>query len=413
MGNTANTISKSNRYKYKTVCFGGEDWWYHNRGHIDMQLMRRFARLGTTLYVNSIVMQKPSLKKNIAGGKSFADKLIRKTKSVLYGLRYTKSGFWVYTPFFLPVHHIACLRAANETLLRLQLLITMHKLGIRNPVVWVACPPACDVAIKMKKVKLVYQRTDRFEEYPNVDTGTIRQYDQKLKAYADLTIYASGRLFEQEKNQCKKALYLDHGVDFNMFATAEYKQEIPADIANIRRPIVGFFGGIHDHIFDVDFIERVVDMLPGMSFIFIGSVSSDCSSLSVKKNVRMLGQKPYEQIPYYGKCFDVVIMPWKQNRWIEACNPIKLKEYLALGKPVVSTPFPELQTYRDVVYEAKTPQEFANSIKMAYSRNRPELVAKRRQKVASASWDSKAELVLCELFREQESNTRISTDDST
>lgn len=413
MGNTANDISTSNRHKYGTVCFGGEDWWYHNRGHIDMQLMRRFAKYGPTLYINSLVMQKPSFEKSVAGGMSFSEKLVRKSKSILRGLKESDQGFWVYSPFSMPVHHLRWFRQINKKMVFFQVCHIARKLGILNPVVFVACPAACDIAIKMTKRKLIYQRTDLFEEYPNVDIGTIRQYDQKLKAHADLTIYASSHLFEQEKSQCKKALYLDHGVDFNMFAAAEYKQEIPIDISNIRRPIVGFFGGIHDHIFDIDFIERVVDMLPQMSFIFIGSASSDCSSLSAKKNVRMLGKKPYEQIPYYGKCFDVAIMPWKQNRWIEACNPIKLKEYLALGKPVVSTPFPELQTYRDVVYEARTPEEFANSIKSAYSSDCPELVAKRKQKVASASWDSKAELVFRELFREQESNTKMSTDDST
>jgi len=113
-----------------------------------------------------------------------------------------------------------------------------------------------------------------------------------------------------------------------------------------------------------------------------------------KRNVRMLGQKPYEQIPHYGKCFDVAIMPWRQNRWIEACNPIKLKEYLALGLPIVSTPFPELRKYLDVVYEASSPEEFAGSIRKALDENNPERAATRRQKIRDARWNNKAQLVL-------------------
>jgi glycosyltransferase involved in cell wall biosynthesis len=112
----------------------------------------------------------------------------------------------------------------------------------------------------------------------------------------------------------------------------------------------------------------------------------------------MLGQKPYEQIPHYGKCFDVAIMPWRQNRWIEACNPIKLKEYLALGKPIVSTPFSELQKYREVVYEACTPKEFSDKIRQAIKENCPERIAARKDKVRNETWDSKAKLVLEELF---------------
>jgi glycosyltransferase involved in cell wall biosynthesis len=115
----------------------------------------------------------------------------------------------------------------------------------------------------------------------------------------------------------------------------------------------------------------------------------------------MLGQKAYEQIPHYGKCFDVAILPWKINKWTEAANPIKFKEYLALGKPVVSTPaFSELQRYLDVAYEAGSPEKFAECIRKAYTEDNAELVKKRRQRVAQNSWDSKAELLLGELFKE-------------
>ena len=84
-----------------TLCFGGEDWWYHNRGHVDMQLMRRFAHCGKTVYVNSLVMQKPNLRKNTGGGKSFSHKVIRKAKSIFKGLQEDHKNFWVYSPFFL------------------------------------------------------------------------------------------------------------------------------------------------------------------------------------------------------------------------------------------------------------------------------------------------------------------------
>lgn len=366
-----------------------------------MQLIRRFARLGTALYVNSVVMQKPSLKKTTAGGKSLSAKLIRKTKSILRGSRKTDAGFWVYSPVSLPVHHIASLRMVNETLLRFQLSITMHKLGIRNPIVWVACPAACDVATNMKRSRLIYQRTDRYEEYPNVDADIIKWYDRKLKARADMTIFVNNMLYTEEANQCKRAFYLDHGVDFELFATAQNSREIPADIKDISRPIVGFFGGIDNHTSDIDLVEKVTDLLPEMNFVFVGKSSVDSRNLLSKRNVLMLGQKPYEQIPQYGKCFDVAIMPWRQSRWIEACNPIKLKEYLALGKPVVSTPFPELQKYLDVVYQAKTPEEFAERIRQALAEDCPQRIDTRREKVRHATWDSKAELVLRMLFEQE------------
>ena len=379
------------------VCFGGGDWWYHNRGHMDMQIMRRFAKLGTTLYINSIVVQKPRL----GQGKKFLEKLVRKTRSILRGLKQSTEGFWVYSPVSLPANHIAWAAPLNTTLLRLQLSWVTHRLRMRNPVVWLTCPAATDIAIKMKKSKMVYQRADIWEEYPNVDTKIVSRCDRRAKANADLTIFVSRILYDREADQCKRALYLDHGVDFELFSAAGHKNGSPADVKDLPRPIAGFFGGIDDHTCDIAFMENVVDLLPQMTFVFVGKTSSNITSLQKRRNVWLLGQKPYELIPYYGKCFDVAIMPWHQNRWIEACNPVKLKEYLALGKPVVSTPFPELQKYRDVVYQASTPKEFAKYLTKALSEDKPERVAARKKKVQTSTWDSKAKLVLEALFTER------------
>ena len=381
------------------LCFGGEDWWYHNRGHIDMQLMRQYAKHGTVLYVNSIVMQKPNLRK----GRQFAAKLVRKGKSIFTGMKKTEAGFWVYSPVTLPVHHFPRARRLHETSLRFQVRRAAHSLQMRDPLVWVACPAACDTAIRLNANKLIYQRTDRFEEYPNVDAETIADYDRKLKAAADLTLFVNETLFDEERQQCQSAIYLDHGVDFTRFAGAENDPEIPGDIKNISNPIVGFFGGIDSHTTDMHLVETLIDSLPEMNFVFVGKASIDCAEWLTRKNVWILGQKPYEHIPHYGKCFDVAIMPWRENRWIQACNPIKLKEYLALGKPVVSTPFPELQKYHEVVYASDTAEAFCENIRLALSQDSPQRMAARKDRVKGASWQAKARKVLDSLFEENPS----------
>jgi glycosyltransferase involved in cell wall biosynthesis len=376
------------------ICFGGEDWWYKNRGHNDMQLMRQYSKSNKVLYINSIVMQKPRLSE----GRKFLQKLIRKAKSIFSGLKRVDTGFWVYSPFSLPMHHIRWASAVNEKILVAQVSLVRRRICMPDPIFWVACPAACEIAIRMKRNKLVYQRTDRYEEYPNVDRDIIVRYDQKLKKAADLTLFANRTLFEEERSQCRQAIFLDHGVDYETFVNAEKDICVPEDIAGIPGPRIGFFGAIDDHTFDVAFTEKLVECLPQMSFVFVGQPSADVSNLKEKKNVWFLGRKPYEQIPHYGKLFDITIMPWRQNKWIEACNPIKLKEYLALGKPVVSTPFTELRQYSDIVYEARTPFEFAECIKRALTEDGPEKKVARRARVANATWEHKAKMVLKELF---------------
>lgn len=377
------------------LCFGGEDWWYHNRGHIDMQLMRRFAKIGTTLYINSIVMQKPSLKQKTV----LLQKIICKTKSIFTGLKKSDAGFWVYSPFSLPVQHLSWAKPFNESLLKSQIQLVSKKLHMNNPLIWIACPTACEIALKIRTNKLVYQRTDRFEDTFGVDVESIKSIDQQLKKEADLTIFVNKVLYEEESVQCKKAIYLDHGVDYELFASAESVNDIPSDIVNIKKPIVGYFGGLADHKLDVDLLKKLIKLLPEFSFVFVGNAPQEYCDIFCDENMWMLGQKPYEQIPHYGKCFDVSILPWKTNRWTEAANPIKLKEYLALGKPIVSTfAFTELEEYLDVVYVAERPKDFARCIEMAMAEDNPERIAARRNKVKQASWDSKAQIVLDELF---------------
>lgn len=394
IGSVREKTMKQDHERLDTICFGGEDWWYHNRGHIDMQLMRRFAKRGRLIYVNSLVMQKP----NVREGATFLNKVVRKSRSIFAGLKDSGAGFSVYSPFSLPTHHVSWLRGFNRWVMKTQLVRVSRKLGLDAPLIWVACPVAADVAMAMKRSKLVYQRTDRYEEFPGVCRETVEACDRRLKAAADLTVYVSVSLFEQERGLCRRAIFLDHGVDFEMFATAENDEGLPPDVAEVPKPIVGFYGGFAEHTTDVALLKAVIERLPNLSFVLVGKASRESEVLSTLKNVWMLGQRPYEQIPQYGKCFDVAIMPWKRNQWIQACNPIKLKEYLALGKPTVSTPFAQLAHYKDVVYEAEDAETFAHAIERALAEDSPEKIAARRNKVMNTTWDHKARTVLHELY---------------
>jgi len=375
------------------LCFGGEDWWYHNRGHIDMQLMRRFSTLGTTLYVNSIIMHRPQVK----AGKTFLRKVIRKAKSIVTGLKETDVGFWVYSPFTMPVHHIDWARTLNHKVLKWQLQVVLRRLKMRNPIIWVACPSACQVAQDLKHCRLVYQRTDRYEDDPHVHRETIAAYDRQLRDIADMTVYVNRSLFEQEKGDCRRAVFLDHGVDYEMFAQAENDKLVPQDIQDVKKPIVGYFGGLADHKIDIDLLEKVIEARKDLTFVFVGDAPRQYHASLMHQNVRFLGKKDYKQIPHYGKYFDIAIFPWAINKWTEAANPIKLKEYLALGKPVVSTHFPEIDHYADVVYVSDNAQQFMRNIDKACLENNERRVQQRRRKVAASSWDSKAQHLLEEL----------------
>jgi len=377
---------KSNGY----ICFAGSDWWYHNRNHFDVRMMEVFARDAKVLLINSIVMQRP----NIAEGIMFARRIVRKAKSICRGLKRTELGFWVYSPMSLPVHHVRSLRPVNRMLVRRQIRLISRKLGILNPIVWVACPAACEISIEMSRRGLIYQRTDYFEELPNVDTQVIAEYDRKLRASADLTLYVNKELYKEELSGCREAVYLGQGVKYEMFASADRSNGVPADIAEIPKPIIGFFGQIDDYTVDIELLRTVAARLSDMSFVLIGPTQTNISRLTCLPNVHFLGPRPYTEIPKYGASFDVGIMPWLQNKWIKYCSPVKLKEYLALGLPVVTTPISAADEYRELLYIVSGPDEFADAVRNALVFNDAKAIWRRRESVRSESWELKAAKVL-------------------
>jgi glycosyltransferase involved in cell wall biosynthesis len=202
------------------------------------------------------------------------------------------------------------------------------------------------------------------------------------------------RLYNRAQRLYGDAEYVDHGVDFELFDDAARKPRIPAELLGLEHPIIGFFGNIDGNTVDRTLLDDVIQSRPQYRFVLIGSMTGDFEILRRHPNVINIPQRPYRAIAYYGAVFDVCLMPWLENEWIEHCNPVKLKEYLALGKPVVSTPFPELKQTPSLCYEASGAEAFACAIDRALEEDSPSRRRRRRAWAAQHSWDSKFSLVL-------------------
>jgi len=370
------------------ICFGGVDWWYHNRGHYDLQMMREFSARVPVLYVNSIGMRPPK----VGEGAMFLKRIKRKLKSLRQGLVQVRLNFAVFSPATLPGGGNGAIGAwIAQKSLSFQVRRAARRCNIKAPLVWVACPPGATVIDDLDAVRVVYQRTDRFEDFKGVDATKIKGFDHVLKARADAVLFCARELFNAEKGQNTQSLFVDHGVDYDSFEQAgraadETGQE-PEDLQGIARPRVGFIGGIDSHTFDPDLFVEVVRALPEFQFVMIGACSLP-DGWCPYKNVHLLGQRPYEQVASYMAACDVLIMPWNQSDWIKACNPVKMKEYLAVGRPVVSTYFPEVEYFKEHIAVASNAVEFAYLIKEAF--NAPDNTLSRRERVRLHTWAAKA-----------------------
>jgi len=378
-----------NRKPKHIICFAGCDWWYHNRGLFCPQVMRRLAKEFRVLFVNSLGMRIPSLRKDRNAGR----KIIRKLRSMLRFLRRAENGMWVLSPVSLPlVSRVG--RKLNTLSVCLQVKLAAVLLGFKSHVVYIGCPPALDVAKKLgPRQFMIYERTDLYEEMPQTDRSYISSLDDELTRSADLVLYVNRALYEQGIGKNQNSLLLGHGVDFDFFVRSAKSEEAPEDIAAVARPIVGFFGDISDKTSDLALVEYAARKLPDMSFVFVGPISADVGRFEELANVHFLGAKSYEEVPFYGKEFDVAIMPWNRNKWIEFCNPVKTKEYLALGKPIVSVYYPEIEPYSDVVYVAHDYDGFVSCIRKAVAEDNPAKVQQRRDMVRNETWDAKVERI--------------------
>jgi glycosyltransferase involved in cell wall biosynthesis len=372
------------------VCFAGSDWWYHNRGLFVSQIMPRMAKHTRVLFINSLGMRVPNLKKDPLA----VTKILRKIRSIARFIRKDISGMYVMSPVSLPLLGSALGRTLNTYSVLLQTKLIMLLLGIKNPIFYIGCPPARDVAERIKHKYLIYERTDLFEEMPGANKPYIASLDNELTESADLVLYANELLFKQGINKNKNSLLIGHGVDFELFASAEQSNYVPADIAAIPRPIIGYFGDICDKTFDFELMCHLAMKLPQMSFVLIGPLSSDVNCLKKFRNVRILGQKRYEDIPHYGKVFDVSILPWKKNTWVMHSYPVKIKEYLAMGKPFVSVDIPAARTFESVVCIADDYDDFVLKLRQAVEDKDPQAKQRRRESVESETWDSKVSQII-------------------
>ncbi len=371
------------------VCFSAQDWWYHNRAHSDFQLMRSVAAHRKVLVVNSIGMRMPMPGRSTQVLRRVGRKLRSVAMLVRRPLR-ELPGFYVMSPLPLPFYGSPLARRVNALLVRAQVLAVSRALGLRHPVIMVTIPTAWDVVRPMRRRALVFNRSDRHSSFPESDRPTIEALERGLLERSDHVVYVSTALMGEESGMTgDRAHFLDHGVDTDHFRRRP-ESEQPADLRAIPGPRVGFFGALDDYLVDFDLLERIAVELPGVSLVLIGDATVPMERLTRHPNVHWLGFRPYEDIPAYGSGFDVAIMPWLDNPWIRHSNPIKLKEYLALGLPVVSTDFQELANYADRVRIAADGDLFLDAVRETLRDGGLQPAETIRGSVLGASWSSRA-----------------------
>lgn len=365
------------------LIYFGNDWFAENRTsshHLAEQLSRRTS----VLYVDC-----PGIRAPKATARDFR-KIWRKLSAAVQPPHLVHEGLWHITLPQIPFRRLPLINALNLVAGRLLLKRAMRKLGFRRRISWFLVPHPEALAGGLAEDLIVYYCIDDYAAFPGVDFQAIRRMDDDLTRKADVVFASSAKLVESKKRLAGEVHFSPHGVDAELFGqTASANLPVAEGAAGLKRPVIGFFGNLGAWI-DIPLLEYLAQQRPQWTFLFIGMVSTDTGALKSLPNVVFAGAQPYRTLPRWAKAFDVAIIPYRQTQQVVNASPLKLREYLATGKPVVTVRTPDIESFSPYLRIADTPEEFLAHIEGALCSDDEPSRKERMRAVAPLTWEARA-----------------------
>ncbi|MEJ7576979.1 MAG: glycosyltransferase [Pyrinomonadaceae bacterium] len=300
-------------------------------------LMRVLSRDNRILWVNSIGYRTPT------ASKADVTRAFKKLIAAASPIREPEPNIFILNPLAIPAYGQPRIRDLNRRLLRFQVKRAMRQLGFERPINWVFNPAAAVIAGALGEEMVIYYCVDEYTAFSGVSSRSLAELEEQLLRRADLVIVSADLLYQSKVRFNPRTILVRHGVDYTHFRRAlDPETVVPPEIAQLPRPVIGFFGLIADWV-DLDVMALVAKRFPEGSLVLLGKATTDTSVLERLPNVHLLGRKRYEDLPNYCKGFDVALMPFRINELTLNANPLKVREYLAAGLPVVSTAIPEVE----------------------------------------------------------------------
>ena len=379
------------------ICFA-KDWSETptSNNHVMMEL----AKHNRVLWLNSVATRAPAW----SSGRDLG-RIARKLGEFVAGPRHEGAGLWVFSPLVLPWPQSRAAAIANRRIIAATIARLASRWGMRDYQLWSFLPNVADYLEDAAPSLSVYYCVDEWSLFRHLDGDAIARAEAKLCRGVDVVFAACEELAEQKRRFNPRTFVAPHGVDHPAFARAlDPDTVVPADLAELPRPRIGFYGTINDAV-DAALVRAVAERRPEWSIVLIGPQIGDVSALANLPNVHLLGRREHRDLPAYCKGFDVGIIPYAPDERMRYVNPLKAREYLSAGLPVVSTPVPEVERMAECVV-ARGPEAFEAAIARALAEDSPARRRARSDAMKNETWQRRVEQVSARIATIKEEKCR-------
>ena len=346
-------------------------------------IMRILSARNRVLWVNSIGMRRPT------AAASDLRRLVAKLRRIVSGVRQVEPNIYVMDPPVLPLPGIRAAERVNRIVLAARLRHLCRRLDMPRPIIWTFLPNVNWLLGRLHERMVIYHCVDEYSQFSGVPKDVIIRMERELIRRADIVFTSAEKLCAERREINPRTHFIPHGVDVAHFSRAlDPATAVASEIATLQKPVIGFFGLLADWV-DLDMIGELARARPQWSFALVGKAQTDLHAVQGLPNVHLIGQRPYSALPGYCRGFDVGLIPFRMNELTLRVNPLKLREYLAAGLPVVSTPLPEVVRYQGVVHIATNRESFLREIEAALKERTSERDRGRVEMMRSEGWEAR------------------------